>query len=77
MLIFLLSHTHTLTLTCTASRLAFDQYGQISEQLEQESALRERAETLATQVHTLTPHETHTLINEKIRASCSLIHLAL
>ena len=37
----------------TASALAFDQYGQLSEQLEQESAMRERAETMATQVHTV------------------------
>ena len=33
-----------------ASQLAFDQYGQLSEQLETESALRERAESVATQV---------------------------
>ena len=33
-----------------ASLLAFDQYGQLSAQLETENALRERAETVATQV---------------------------
>ena len=45
--------------THTASALAFDQYGQLSEQLEQESAMRERAETMATQVHTHTVTHTH------------------
>lgn len=39
-----------LSLPLSVSALAFDQYGQLSEQLEQESAMRERAETLATQV---------------------------
>ena len=34
----------------TASQLAFDQYGKLSEQYEQESALRERAESMATEV---------------------------
>ncbi len=34
----------------SASQLAFDQYGQLSAQLETESALRERAESVATQV---------------------------
>jgi len=34
----------------STSVLAFDQYGQLSEQLEQESAMRERAETMATQI---------------------------
>lgn len=38
------------SLPLSVSALAFDQYGQLSEQLEQESAMRERAETLATQV---------------------------
>lgn len=33
-----------------ASQLAFDQYGQLSEQLETESELRNTAEKLATQV---------------------------
>lgn len=41
-----------LSLPLSVSALAFDQYGQLSEQLEQESAMRERAETLATQVCT-------------------------
>jgi hypothetical protein len=36
-----------------ASQLAFDQYGQLSEQFEQESALRERAESMATEVGTV------------------------
>ena len=35
----------------TVSALAFDQYGELSQQLEQESAMREKAETFATQVH--------------------------
>lgn len=43
-----------LPLSLTVSALAFDQYGQLSEQLEQESAMRERAETLATQVWVFT-----------------------
>ena len=34
----------------TASSRAFDEFGKISEQLEQETALRERAETMATEV---------------------------
>ena len=38
-------------LTLTVSALAFDQYGELSDQLEQESAMRERAETFATQVY--------------------------
>ena len=38
------------SLSCVASQLAFDQYGQLSEQFETESALRERAESVATQV---------------------------
>ena len=33
-----------------ASSRAFDEFGKISEQLEQETALRERAETMATEV---------------------------
>ncbi len=37
-----------------ASALAFDQYGQLSDQLEQELALRDRAETLATEVSHVT-----------------------
>lgn len=44
-----------------ASLLAFDQYGQLSDQLETESALRERAESVATQVREKPLHWHNTL----------------
>ena len=39
----------------TASQLAFDQYGKLSERFEQESAMRERAESMATEVGKVPP----------------------
>ena len=56
------------SLPLSVSALAFDQYGQLSEQLEQESAMRERAETLATQVCVYvciqTTHSLYTMCTE-------------
>ena len=48
--IFICSCNQCYVLFNAASLLAFDQYGQLSAQLETESALRERAESVATQV---------------------------
>lgn len=52
----------TLHVDCVyaASVLAYDQYGRLSEQLEMESTLRNKAENIATQVslnHTIEQHD--------------------
>ena len=54
------------------SVLAFDQYGQLTEQLEQESAMRERAETLATQVY---PLQSQSIIISTTDIQCMRISL--